>query len=144
MALWKDLAELNQKQLEVLKKTFSEVIQERNIWPLRTQYIFTWQNEKIYVNMMSSKSVRTCHHIRMFLCRSMVLKIHSNIGQTPVKTVDRKKKSMAKFGGRALFTVENFKTFYCFIDSTLFMMNPAHFFTKPQKQEITVTHSPRS
>ena len=40
--IWKDLIELFQKQLEVLKKIlFGEVMWERNIWPLRNQYIFT-------------------------------------------------------------------------------------------------------
>ena len=42
LALWKDFAELNQKQLKVLKNViFGSVVWERNIWPLRNQYIFT-------------------------------------------------------------------------------------------------------
>ena len=77
--IWKYIAELFQKQLEVLKKVlFGEVMREINIRTLRTQYIFTWLNRPIYVHMMSSKVVRTHHHIRRFLSISMVLKIHPN------------------------------------------------------------------
>ena len=125
-------------------KKSGEVMRERNIWPLRTQYILTWQNGHIYVNMMSSKGIRTRHHIRMFLCRSLVLKIHQNTGQTLGTTAEGKKTNTAKSEVTALLNVDTLKTFYCFINSTLFMMNPDHFFTKAQKQEITVTHSPRS
>ena len=40
--IWKELTEMNHKQLEVLKKVlFDEVMRERNILTLRTQYIFT-------------------------------------------------------------------------------------------------------
>ena len=42
LALWKYFNDLNQKQVELLKKELSgEFMRERNIWPLRTQYIFT-------------------------------------------------------------------------------------------------------
>ena len=48
LALWIDLAEMFQEQLEVLKKsTFGEVMWQRNIWPLMTQYIFTYLISKL-------------------------------------------------------------------------------------------------
>ena len=42
LALWKDLADTNQKQLKVLKKKlFSEFMGERIIWAPNTQYMAT-------------------------------------------------------------------------------------------------------
>ena len=55
------------EQLEVMKKLlFGEVMWERNIWPLWTQYIYTCKYGPMYVHMTSSKVVRTRHHIRRF------------------------------------------------------------------------------
>ena len=100
LALWKDLAELNQKQLEILKNVlFGEVMREINIWQLSNQYIFTWKYGQMYVHMTSSKFVRTRHRIRRFPCRSLVLKIHPNPCQTPGTTAEGKKKNMANSEG---------------------------------------------
>ena len=53
----------------------------------------------MYVNMTSSKGVRTRHHIRRFLHRYLVLKIHPNAGQTPGIGAKGEKKNMAKSAG---------------------------------------------
>ena len=80
--VWKDLAELNQKHLKVFQGIFGGAIREINIWPLRAQSKFTWRNRQIYVNMTPSKVVCTCHHIRRFLHKYLVLK------NTPERTPD--------------------------------------------------------
>ena len=134
LVLWKDLSKMFQEQHGVLKKsTFGEVMRERNICPLRTQYIFTFQNGQMCVHMMSPKVIHTRHHIHRFLRRYLVLKIHLNTGQMPDTTAEGKKKNMAKSEGRALLTVETLNTFYCCIYSPLCRMNPNHFVTKLEK-----------
>ena len=45
-------------------------------------YMATWCDGTFDVNMMSSEVVRTRHHIRRFIRRSLVLKIKPSIGQT--------------------------------------------------------------
>ena len=47
--LWKDLAKLFQKQIEVKKKRFGEVMREINIWPLSTQRRGVTYNELDFV-----------------------------------------------------------------------------------------------
>ena len=130
LVLWKGLVDFFQKQLEVLKKVlYGEVVRERNVWPLMTQYIFTWWNRQMCVNMTSSKVVCTRHHIRMFLRRSLVMKINPNTGQTPGTMAKGNKKDMAKSEGRVLLTVETLKTFYCCIDNRWWRKNRTHFVT---------------
>ena len=91
LALWKDLADLNLEKLKFWKKLpFGEVMWERNIW-----------NGQMYVNMTSSKGVRTCHHMRRFLRRSLILKVHPNTGQTPGTAAEGEKTNIAKSEGRA-------------------------------------------
>ena len=110
---------------------FGEVTWERNICPLRTQYIFTWRNGQVYVNITSSNGIRTSHHICRFLHISLILKIKLNTGQTPGTTIEGKETNMAKSEGRALLTVETLKTFYFYRDS---MMedepNPFFYYTR--------------
>ena len=65
-------------------------------------------------NVTESKHVHTHQHIRMFIHRYMVLKVHLNISQTTDTTDYRKKKKLAKlkgteYEGRVLLTVENLK-----------------------------------
>ena len=104
LALWRDLANLNHKQVKLLKNVlFVEVIWERNIWPLRNQYIFTWQNGQMYVHMTSSKVVCTCHHIRKFLHRSLVLKIHLSPCHKTGTTAKGRNKNMASSEGAPLY-----------------------------------------
>ena len=86
----------------------------------------------MHVSMASSKGVRICNHIHMFLCRSLILKIYPNTGKKSGITAEGEKTNMTKSEGRALLTVETFKTFYFCIESKL------------KKQEITVNHSPCS
>ena len=81
------------------KKLFGEFMRERNTWPLRTQYIFTWKYVQMYVHIASSKVVRTCHQIRRPLRRSLVLKIHPNPYQMPGTTAEKRKKNMDKYEG---------------------------------------------
>ena len=71
----------------------------------------------MYINMMSSKGVRTRNNMRRFLRRSLILKIHPNTCQTPGTTAEGKNKNMAKSEGRDLLTVDNLKTLYCCIES---------------------------
>ena len=52
-----------------------------------------------YKNMTQSKGVRTRHHIRRFLHKPPVLKIHLNARQTPGTSVKGKMKNMAKSEG---------------------------------------------
>ena len=68
--------------------------------------------------MTSSKVVRTSHHMRRFLRRSMVLKIKPNTGQTSgtAESIERRK-NMAKFEGGALLTIDTLKNFYFCIES---------------------------
>ena len=77
------------------------------------------------VNMTSLEVVRTRHHIGRFLCRSLVLKIKPNTGQT-LGTTDKteRRKNIAKSEGRALLTIYTLKTFYCCIEKQLCGMNP--------------------
>ena len=77
--------------------------------------------------MMSSEVIRTRHHIRMFLRRSLVLKIKPNTAQA-LGNSDKieRKKNMAKSEGRALLTIETLKTFYCCIEKPLCGMNLTH------------------
>ena len=90
MILWKDLTELFQKKVELLKKSiFGEVRRERNNWPLGIQYMDTWHDGNFDVNMTSSEVVRKRHHIRGFLCRSLVLNIKPNTGYTLGTTDNR-------------------------------------------------------
>ena len=108
MALSKDLIELFQKQVKLLKKVlFGEVMRKRNSWPLTIQYIATCHDVTFDVNMTSSEVVRTCHHIRRFLRRSLVLKIEPNTSQK-LDTTDKieRRKNMAKSEVRALLTIE--------------------------------------
>ena len=60
----------------------------------------TWHDGTFDVNMTSSEVVRTRHHIRRFLRRSLVLKIKPNTGQT-LGTTDKieRRKNMAKSEG---------------------------------------------
>ena len=82
LTFWKDLAELFQKQVELLEKIlFGEVTGERNNWPLKIQYMTTSYYGTSEVNMTSSEVVHTRHHILRFLRRSLVLKIKPNTGQ---------------------------------------------------------------
>ena len=60
--------------------------------------------------MTPSKRVRTRHHIRRFICISIVLKIHLNAGQTPGTGGEVKKKNMDK-SVRLPLTVEIFEYF---------------------------------
>ena len=64
------------------KVFFGEVVMERKNRILRIQYIATWCDGTFDVNMTSLEVVHTRHHIRRFLCRSLVLKIKPNTGQT--------------------------------------------------------------
>ena len=48
------------------------------------------------------KYVLTRHHIRRFLPRSLILKIHPNTGQTPGNKAEWKKTNKDKYEGRAL------------------------------------------
>ena len=125
---------------------FGEVMWEINVWPLRTQYIFTLRNGHMYVNMASSKSVCTHHNIRRFLRRSLILKIYPNPGQTPGTRHHGlgEEENMNKYERRSLLTVGDLKTLYCCIDSPRFRMNPTHFIDKLENYKITVTHSPHS
>ena len=131
------------EKVELAKKVLSgEVMREGNIWLLRTQCIFTWKYGQMYVHMTSSKVVHTPHHIRRFLHRALILKMKLNTGQTSGTTAEGKKTNMDKYEGMGLLTVDTLKTFYCCIESPWCRMNPTHFVTKIEKQEITVTHSP--
>ena len=96
----------------------------------------------MYINMTSSKGVCTRHHICRFLRRYLILKINPNTGQTPGTKAEGEKTNMDKSEGRAIFTVETLKSFYCCIESPWCRMNPSHFVTKLEKEEITVTRSP--
>ena len=71
----------------------------------------------MYENMMSSKGVRTRHHIRRFLRRYLVLKIYQNTGQTPGTMAKANMANMSNDEGRAVLTVDNFNSFYFCIDS---------------------------
>ena len=51
----------------------------------------TWHDGTFYVNMKSSEFVRTRHNIRMFICKSQLLKIKPNTGQMPGTTDDRER-----------------------------------------------------
>ena len=68
---------------------------------LRIQYMATWCDGKFDVNMTSLEVVRTRHHIRRFLRRSLVLKIKLITGQT-LGTTDKteRRNNMAKSEGR--------------------------------------------
>ena len=99
-AIWKDLAELFQKQLVVLEEnTFWYIYAGKKYVDLWTQYIFTWWNGQMYIYMTSLKVVHTLHHIHRFLHRSLVIKIHPNPCQTPGTTENGKKNNMAKSEG---------------------------------------------
>ena len=50
---------------------------------------------------------------------------------------------MVNYEVNDMFTVETLKAFYFFIDSPLCRMNPTNVVTKLEKQESSVTHSPR-
>ena len=54
----------------------------------------TWHDGTFDVNMTSSEFIRTRHHIRRFLRRSMVLKIKPNTGQTLGATDKRERKKI--------------------------------------------------
>ena len=96
LSLWKYLAELFQKQPKYSKKViFGEVMRERNILPLRNQYIFTWRHGHMFVHTKSSKVVRIRHYIGRFLRKSIVLKIHLNACQAPDTTENGRNKNMA-------------------------------------------------
>ena len=70
------------------------------------------------MNMMSSEIVHIRHHIRRFLHIYLVLKIKLNTGQSPGTTEKiERRKNMAKYEGRTLFTIETLKTLYCCIES---------------------------
>ena len=135
LALWKYLAGLNQKQLESLKKStfWWSCAGKKYLAPEDPIYLYLGQ---MYVNMMSSKGVRTRHHIRRFLRRSLVPKIHTNTGETPGTTAEGKKKSMAKSEGRDFLTVDTLKTLYCCIDIPWFRVNPTHFVTKLEIRKL--------
>ena len=83
------------------RKKFGEVMTERNNWPLlRAQYMATWQDGTFDGNMTSSSGVYTRHRLRMFLRRSLLLKIKPSTGQT-LGTTDKRerRKNMAKSVG---------------------------------------------
>ena len=73
---------------------------ERNNWSLTIQYMATSHDGTFYVNMTSSEVVRTRHHMRRFLRKSLVLKIKPNTGQT-LGTTDKieRSKNMVKSEG---------------------------------------------
>ena len=73
---------------------------ERNNWPLAIQYMATCHDGTFDVNMTSSEVVHTCHYIRRFLRRSLLLKIKPNTGQTlgTTEKIERRK-NMAKSEG---------------------------------------------
>ena len=104
---------------------------ERKNWILRIQYMATWHDGTIDVNMTSLEVMRTRHHIRRFLRRSLVLEIKPNTGQT-LGTTDKieRRKNMAKSEGRALLTIETLKTLYCCIEKPLCGMNLTYFVLK--------------
>ena len=87
-----NLTDMFQKQVKHLEKLFlGEVMRERNNWPLRIQYMATWHDGTFDVNMTSSEVVCSRHHISRFLCRSLVMKIKPNIGQT-LGTMDKRER----------------------------------------------------
>ena len=100
-------------------------------WPLSNQYMDTWQDGTFDLNMTLSEVVRTRHHIRRFLSRSLVLKIKPNTGQTP-GTTDKigRRRNVDSSKGRALLNIYNLKNFYCCKESLWCGMNPTHFVTK--------------
>ena len=134
LALWKDLIELNQKQLKLLKKIyFGEVMTERKKLILRIQYMATWHDETFDVNMTSSEVVRKRHHIRTFLHISLVLKIKPNTGQT-LGTMDKieRRKNMAKSEGPN--SECNIEIFSKSKKSSQWRTNMAHFLPKSDKE----------
>ena len=83
------------------KLLFGEVIRERNILPLRTQYIlpdtmvrctYIWRHQKFYVHVIICVGL---------LCRSLLLRIQPNTGQTPGTTdkTERRKIWISMKGG---------------------------------------------
>ena len=83
------------------------------------------------VNMTSSEVVRTRHHIRRFLRRSLVLKIKLNTGQMlgTTEKIERRKNMVTSEGGD-LLTIETLKNFYCCIEKPLGGMNTTNSVTK--------------
>ena len=77
----------------------------------------TWKDGTFDVSMMSLEVIHTRHCMRRFLCRSLVLKIKPNTGQT-LGTTDKRerRKNMAKSEGRALLTIDNLNHFYFCIE----------------------------
>ena len=81
------------------KILFVEVIGERIISALRIQYMATWLYVKKYENMTSSKRISKHHHIRRFVCKCLLLKVHHNARQTPGTTNEEEKKYVAESEG---------------------------------------------
>ena len=113
------------------KVFFGEVMTERKTRILRIQYMATWCDGTIDVNMTSFEVVCTCHRIRRFLRRSLVLKINPNTGQTP-GTTDKieRRKIMAKSEGRSLLNIDTLKALYCCIEMPLCGTNATHYVPK--------------
>ena len=128
MDIWKDMTELFQKQVNILKKTFGEVMREINNRPLRAQYMATWHDGNFDVNITWSESLCRHHHIRGFIHRPLVVKIKPNTGQT-LGTTDKReiRRNMIKSEGRAFLTIETSKTFYCFLESPWCRIKPTHY-----------------
>ena len=81
------------------KKTLVKLWRKK-IQIFRIQYMATWCDGIFDVNMTSSKVVRTRHHIRRFLRRSMGLKIKLNTGQTfDISDKIERRKNMTKSEG---------------------------------------------
>ena len=85
------------------KPFFGEVMTERKSRILRIQYMATWCDGTFDVNMTSSEVVRTRHHIRRFLRRSLALKIKPNTGQTLGNSDKIERRNMDKSEGRAFW-----------------------------------------
>ena len=77
-----------------------EVMRAMNDCPQRNQYMANGQDGTFDVNTTSSEVVCTRHHLRSFLCRSLLLKIKTNKGHTTGNTDKmERRKNLAKSEG---------------------------------------------
>ena len=125
----------------ILKKVlFGEVLGETFILALRNQNMADWLYGHKHKNMASSKRACTHHHIRKFLRKSLVLKIHPNIGQTLGYTTEGKKEKyyyVWRDPNGPPFEYD--LIFLCVWKNPILSDEHEIFLPKSEKEEITVT-----
>ena len=124
LALWKDLAKLNLKQIKALKKYL--------MVKLCGKEIFTpWGPNISLPDGMGRYTYIVCHqkayrHVIIYICfyvDTWYWKYTRTQARRQAPRPRGRRKNMARSEGKALLNVDNLKTLYCSIESPWYIMN---------------------